>query len=211
MWWRSKPYDRSARLTSADEAREKGQWRKAVRNYLEVLAHEPDDAATHARVAPLLAKLGRDGEARASFDRAGDTFMARGFAVKAVAVWSLAAQSFPADVFYWRRIAEEQVLRGHTADAVATLRTGRASLKGRRLRPLAIQLLHRVLELQPAHVEVTLDLANLLRIEGLADEALRLVRGLARLVRGSTLRRVRLSEFRLAPSYRVAVAWLFAR
>jgi thioredoxin-like negative regulator of GroEL len=69
------------------------------------------------------------------------------------------------------------------------------------------------LELEPGHVEATLDLADLLRREGTRDEARRLLAqllvriGQARRMR----RRVRLAQFRVEPSLRGALDWAFAR
>ena len=66
---------------------------------------------------------------RSAFDAAGDGFLKQGFADKAIAVWTAAAQHFPEDVEYWERIANEQVMRGHRQDAVLALLQGRAQLR----------------------------------------------------------------------------------
>ena len=86
-------------------------------------------------------------------------------------------------------------------------------LSRKRQRPLAVLLLRQVLELEPGHLDATLDLADLLRRDGLRDEAKRLLAGL--LVRigkvRSLRRRVRFAQFRLEPSLRAALDWAFAR
>jgi hypothetical protein len=76
-----------------------------------------------------------------------------------------------------------------------------------------VLLLRQVLELQPGHVETTLDLADLLRREGIRDEAHRLLAQL--LIRIGQVRhlrrRVRLAQFRVEPSLRGALDWALAR
>lgn len=211
MFWR-KPYDRAKTVAAADHARAHGRVRKAIKLYEKVLKHG-DDASVRAKLAPLFAKAGRIQEARASFDKAAQTFLDAGFAPKAIAVWTVAAQTFPEQVEYWERIANEQVKSGKRQDAVQALITGRSQLRKKRQRPLAVLLLRQVLELQPGHVEVTFDLADLLRRQGTKDEARWLLdQLLVRIGRvRSQRRRVRMALFRVEPSLRGAVDWALAR
>ena len=211
MFWR-KTYDRGHALAVAEKARARGSTRKAVRWYLKVLEHQPNDHQTNARVAPLLARLGRWEEARSSFDRAADGFLSAGFAPKAIAVWSVAAQNFPEHVEYWERIANQQVLGGRKQDAVVTLIGGRKRLRKKRQRPLAMVLLRQALTLDPMHVEATLDLADLLRKDGARAEARRILSAALGFVRARPARRkVRFALFRIEPSFRGALDWALAR
>jgi tetratricopeptide (TPR) repeat protein len=208
-----KQYDRTKVLAAADKARARGRVRKAVKGYLRVLEHEPEDHAVRAKVAPLLAARGRVEQAIESFDKAAHGFLDKGFAPKAIAVWKVAAETFPERVEYWERIANEEVKRGRRQDAVVALLGGRAMLRKKAQRPLAVLLLRQVLELQPGHVEVTLDLADLLRRDGIRDEARKLLAQLlVRIGQVRTLRRrVRLAQFRVEPSWRAALDWALVR
>ena len=211
MFWK-KAYERSTALATADKARARGRVRKAVRWYREILAHDGEDVAVHARIAPLLARLKKWDDARKSFDKAAHGFLAQGFAPKAIAIWTVAAQTFPEQVEYWERIANQQVILGKRADAVLILLQGRSMLTKRRQRPLAALLLRQALELQPGHIEASLDLADLLRLDGVRDEAKRLLNSLlVRVGKGRLRRRVRFAQLRLEPSLGAAVNWAFAR
>jgi tetratricopeptide (TPR) repeat protein len=212
MFWR-KSYDRASTLAAADKARARGSVRKAVKGYLKVLSNDPEDASVRAKVAPLLAKQRRWAEARDNFDKAAAKFLQAGFAPKAIAVWTVAAQTFPELVEYWERIANELVKAGKRQDAIRQLLLGREMLRKKRQRPLAVLLLRQVLELHPGHVEATLDLADLLRREGTKDEARWLLEQLLlRIGRVRPLRRrVRLAQFRVQPSFRGVVDWALAR
>ena len=211
MFWKSK-YERARVLASADQARSRGRVRAAVKGYLRVLEHEPEDHPVRAKVAPLLASLGKWEQSIRSFDQAAQGFLDKGFAPKAIAVWAVAAETFPERVEYWERIANEQVIRGRRADAVLALLQGRAQLRKRRQRPLAALLLRQVLELQPGHIEAALDLAELLRLDGVREEAKRLLASLlTRVGKGRMRRRVRFAQLRLEPTLRGALDWAFAR
>jgi len=105
------------------------------------------------------------------------------------------------------------VKSGKRQDAVLVLLQGRSMLRNKRQRPLAVLLLRQVLELEPGHVDATIDLADQLRRDGTHDEAKRLLAGL--LVRigkvRSLRRRVRFAQFRLEPSIRGVLDWALAR
>jgi Flp pilus assembly protein TadD len=211
LFWR-RPYDRSIALATAEKARARGSVRKAVKWYRKVLEKEPDDAQTRTKIAPLLARLGRWDEAREAFDMAADGFLEKGFAPKAIAVWTVAAQTFPEQVEYWERIANQHVISGHKADAVEALLDGRARLRKKRQRPLAVLLLRQVLELEPGRVESVLDLADLLRRDGEKEEAKRLLStALLRVGHGRMRRKVRFAQLRLEPSLRGVLDWALAR
>ena len=210
-FWRRKPYHRGTTLESANKARGRGQIRKAVSGYSKILEHDPEDWPVHARLAPLLAQRGRWKEARESFSAAADGYLKQGFSDKAIAVWTVAAQSFPEEVDYPERIANELVRRGRKADAVKSLLDCRARVRARRQRPVAVLLLRQILLLQPLHFEATLDLARLLLKEDGRKEALKLLRDLRFHVSGRNLRRLRAAQFWIAPSPRMAMDWLLAR
>jgi tetratricopeptide (TPR) repeat protein len=208
-----KKYERARVLAAADKARSRGRVRKAVKGYLQILEHEAEDHPVRAKVAPLLAAMGKWEQSIQSFDKAAQGFLEKGFAPKAIAVWTVAAETFPERVEYWERIANEQVKRGKRQDAVVALLQGRSMLRKKKQRPLAVLLLRQVLELEPGHVDVTLDLADLLRREGTRDEARKLLGQL--LVRIGQVRRlrrrVRFAIFRVEPTFRGAIDWALAR
>src|SRR5205823_5919931 len=108
----------SVALATAEKARARGRIRKAVKWYRKVLEREPGDATVQAKIAPLLARLGRADESRAAFEMAADGFLAKGFVPKAIAVWTVAAHTFPQRVEFWERIANQLVMSGRKADAV---------------------------------------------------------------------------------------------
>ena len=211
MFWRKKTYDRTAVLDAADKARGRGSIRKAISGYSKILQQDPNDHLVHARVAPLFAKVRRWQESRKSFDAAAAGYLKQGFADKAIAIWRVAAQTFPEDVEYWERVANELVKRGRKADGVKTLLEGRAQLRSKRQRPLAMMLLRQVITLDAFHVDANLDLARLLAADGQKREAEKLLRDLRVWVKGRNVRRLRAAQFRLSPSWGFLTDWILGR
>jgi tetratricopeptide (TPR) repeat protein len=211
VFWR-KSYDRQTTLALAEKAKIRGRVRKAVRLYSKVLDNDANDLSVRAKIAPLLAKLKRYDEAKTNFDVAAAGYLTAGFTPKAIAVWTVAAQTFPEHVEYWERIANELVKSGKRQDAVRALLQGRAQLRHKRQRPLAALLLRQVLAVDGKHFEATLDLADLLRRDGIREEARRLLAGLLSVVAGRPQRRkVRFAQLRLEPTFRGALDWALAR
>jgi tetratricopeptide (TPR) repeat protein len=194
------PFDRARTLENADRARAKGRRFKAIEEYQQILAHQPNDAAVHGKLAPLLAAVKRRDEARKSFLAAGDSHTQQGFADRAIAVYLQALALFPRDLELWEKIIALHLQRGRQADALKAVLAARAQLHGRVDRPLAIRCLRRALELAPDHVPVTADLARLLAKEGSGPEALDLLRNLLPKVQGGDRRRLHRAEFSVSHS-----------
>ena len=208
MLGRKRPYDRARLYAQASHAQRKGKARKAVALYREILAAEPGDVTVHRRLAPLLARTRQDEEAWRSFRHAAEALLRQGFVERAIGVYSEAAHHLPRESGVWLTIAELEVQRGRRADAVVALATGRSHLRSRRERQAAIRLLERARTLDPAAVEVGLDLAVLLAKTGARARASALLETLAHGKRGRVLRRVRGSQLRLSPGPVAVWRWL---
>jgi tetratricopeptide (TPR) repeat protein len=205
---RKRPYDRARLFADASRAQRKGKAKKAVALYREILAAEPGDVTVHRRLAPLLARTRQDDEAWRSFRRAAEALLRQGFFERAIGVYREAAHHLPRESAVWLEIAELELQRGRRADALVALATGRSQLRSRRERQAAIRLLERARELDPAAVEVGLDLAGLLAKTGARARASELLETLARGKHGHALRRVRGRQLRLSPGPVAVWRWL---
>ena len=183
--------------------------KKAINHYQAALALAPDDAAIHGKLAPLLAKTQQGDAALNSFKAAADGHLAKGFADRAIAVWTQAAGSFPNQPRIWQELARLQLGRGRRADALKALLDGRGALKRKDERAEAAVLLRQVLELEPGHAEARLDLAQLLGKLGQHEEALALLTPLESSP-PKLLKRVRKAQFWIAPSLGRLWRWLRA-
>jgi Tfp pilus assembly protein PilF len=208
-FWRRKPYDRVRVLQAADRARARGRLEKAIAGYRQVLAEDPGDLAVHGKIAPLLARTGRDEEALRSFEVAAKGHLDKGFVDRGLAVYVQAAGHYPERAFFWEEAARLHLLRGTRADAARALVDGGVAT-GEHVVKTGERLLRRALEIDPWHAEGRLALSRLLRRQGRRGEARALLEELAPRLSGSELRRVRGALFRLGPTPAAAWRWLRA-
>ena len=99
---RARGYERRRLLQRADAARKKRRHKKAIVLYRKVLAAEPEDVDTHKKIAPLLAKTKRRPEALASYKKAVEGLLGRGFDDRAIGLLRAAAAQLPKEVSLWR-------------------------------------------------------------------------------------------------------------
>jgi len=208
MLGRRRAYDRARCLAEAARAQRKGQLRKAERAYREILAVEPGDADVHRRLAPVLARLGRQEAAWASYRCAADALLERGFEERAIGVYREASGRIPREPGVWLALADRLVACSRRPDALQALASGRHELRGRRQRRNAIRLLERARELAPGDFDVGFDLARLLARVGERARALIVLDELAEWAEGSPLRRVRACQLNLAPGLGSSWRWL---
>jgi thioredoxin-like negative regulator of GroEL len=204
-----KPRTRAEIVAAADHARARGRVKKAVAGYREALASDPEDPGVNVKLAPLLARLGDAEGGAACFRTAARRHLSQGFTDRAAAVNAAATATFPLDPGFRLELARLNVVRGRRADAVGALVDGGRALVRARRGEAAVPLLRQALELDLWNADAVVALAPLLARSGAADEARRLLDGLAaRLPRGKR-RRARWVAFRLWPGPRTLWRWLF--
>lgn len=203
-------YDRDAILQAAEKAERKGDRPRAIAEYEKVLRWEPENLVLRTKIAVLLGQVGRPTDAAPHFVAAGEGYVKDGFVDKAVAVYTQAVEHLPTRAELWLTLAELNVKRGRKADAVKACLEGRRRFRRLTQHQQAGQLLARVLDIEPLHLEATLDLARLRRRTGLKDEARRLLHGIAVRNTGPALRRIRGAQLRLSPTPAALGRWLRA-
>ncbi len=209
--FRKPAYDRRRILEQARVAARKGKRRKAIALYQRILEVEPEDVEIHRRLAPLLARAKQVDAALLSFDKAVVGLVRQGMEDKAIGVCREVLDYYPKRPEVWEALARLELDRKRTADALDAIRNGRRRCRRRAQRGDAIRLLRLAQEIAPDDVEVTTDLALLLRRSGRRPEALRLLDALARRTSGARLRSLRWAELRIDPSLARLVAWLRPR
>jgi len=209
MLARSKSYDRTRLLKRAADARNKRKHKKAIALYREVLAVEPENSEIHQKIAPLLVHTRQGSEAMASYQKAAQGMLVRGFDDRAIGLYRAAADNLPREATLWRSVAELETRRGRKADAIEALLDGRQHFRSRKRRPEAIGLLIQARKLDPTDFRVSYDLACLLAKSGQRRHALRLLAELAMRSKGRNLRRVRARLLWLSPS--PTSAWRYLR
>jgi tetratricopeptide (TPR) repeat protein len=203
-------YDREEILKAAEKSEKKGDPRRALAEYEKVLKWEPQNLVLQAKVASLLAESGRAPEAWPHFLVAAEGYVKDGFYDKAVAVYVRAASFLPSKIEVWLSLADLNVRRQRKADAFKACLDGRKHFRRLEQHHQAGQLLRRALDIEPFHVDATLDLARVRRRAGQKEEATKLLHGVAVRSRGRDLRRIRGAQLRLSPAPGALWRWLRA-
>ena len=203
-------YDRTRILEAASRARARKRYRKATALYRRVLAVEPNNMELHARLAPLLAATGRRFDAWTSFEACGRAAIAEKRIEQAAAIYRDATRCLPRKFQAWEMLARVERLRAREPQALDALLEGRRQFRRRGHRPEAIALLRCALDLAEWNLEVILDLARLLARSDQESEARLLLEGLAQRSGGTSLRRVRGAQWRIAPTLVNTWRWIHA-
>ena len=210
LFGKKEPPSRSELIVEADRARSKGKLKKAIAGYRKALELEPKDPAVHVKLAPLLARVNEGEASLQSFRTAAQAHLDKGFADKALAVYTQAAETVPAQVNLWQQVAQMNLAKGRRADAVKMLLRGRFYLRAKNERREATLLLKEALTLEPTLFDPRLDLALLLARQGLRAEAMALLEPMLKALTGAQLRQVRWTMLRVAPSLGALWRWLRA-
>ena len=202
------PYDRRRILERAERAERRGQTRRAIGLYRWVLAVERNNPQLHARLAPLLARIGQDFDAWQSYRCCAETALREQREERALALYRDACRTLPRELEAWQRLAQLLARRGESREALATLLEGSRHFRRRRHRTRAIHLLRLARAVAPWDPDCVLALCGLLARTRQSHEALLLLDGLSRRVDGRALRRVRGAQLRIEGSFAAFWRWL---
>jgi tetratricopeptide (TPR) repeat protein len=79
--------DREKTLQSAQKYVDKRRYDKAIEEYQKIIREDPEDARTLLKIGDLQSRMQAYAEAIATYDRVGQYYAAKGFALKAIAVY----------------------------------------------------------------------------------------------------------------------------
>lgn len=206
-----KQYDRSQTLEAAEKARAKGKKSKAISEYRKILAHEPNDAAIHGKLAPLLADTSQLDDAWKSFGVAAKAQVDKGFVDRGIAIYHQAAMYFPRRVDLWGTMAKLHADRGRKADAIKVLLEGQSHFHRKKDEwPNAIKLLRQALKIDEHNVAGTIALASLLKRSGQSAEAVMLIDTLLPKIGGKGKKLLLGARFKVKPGFSSFWRWFRA-
>ena len=201
------PFDRKRLLERAAQLEPGWRWRRALTLYRHLLAAEPHDPELHARVAPLLARSGRDYEARESFRIAQAGYKRQEDLRQLEATHLSASKALPKDADVARGRALFERSKGRPEIAMRTL-VEVSDRIARRRRGEAIILLREANQIESRHPAVLLRLARLLFRDGQPAEALFWLEQLEGRASDDQLLRARRLRLRIDPNFRNLWSWL---
>ena len=159
-------------LQSAQKHVQKGAFDKALKDYQTLLEADPKDVNLRLKVGDLYLRLNKNDEAVTAYLKVADRFMKDGFDAKAVALYKQITRIDQKRVDIYLPLAELYQRLGLTSDAMGALQTAADAHYREGNKPAALELLRKMATLDPSNTTSRLKVAELLRQEGMRDEAL---------------------------------------
>src|SRR6204780_5195949 len=164
-------FNKSKALENALKFLNQGKVAQAIAEYQQILRHDSKDQATLMTVGDLYARQGDMSHAIEYFERLAQGYLNDGFNSKAIAIYKKIAKLAPAELAPLERLADLYVQQGVLSEARPLfLQIAEAHLKANR-GPKAVEVLRRLLEVEPENPRVQMRLAELYSAMGQKKEA----------------------------------------
>lgn len=158
-------------MDAARKAYEKGQFDKAVKEYLRVVKEDPKDVRVWLKIGDLYAKKGSKQEATDTYLKVATFYSEQGFYRKAVAVYKQILKLDPRLVDVNLKLAELYRQLGLLSDAMQHFEMVAAFFHREGKTREALATIRQLVELDPENVATRIKLAELYSKEGMNDEA----------------------------------------
>src|SRR5580692_1464875 len=164
-------FNKNKALENALKFLNQGKVAQAIAEYQQILRHDAKDQATLMTVGDLYARQGDMKQAVEYFERLATVYLNDGFNSKAIAIYKKIAKLAPAEMAPLERLADLYVQQGVLSEARPLfLQIAEVHLKANRA-PKAVEVLNRLLEVEPDNPRVQLRLAELYNVMGQKKEA----------------------------------------
>ena len=164
-------FNKSKALESALKYLNQGKVNQAIAEYQQILRHDAKDQATLMTVGDLFARQGDMPHALEYFERLAQVYLTDGFNSKAIAIYKKIAKLAPSEIDPLERLADLYVQQGVLSEARPLfLQIAEAHLKANRASK-AVEVLRRLLEVEPENPRVQMRLAELYNVMGQKGDA----------------------------------------
>jgi pilus assembly protein FimV len=164
-------FNKSKALENALKFLNQGKVAQAIGEYQLILRADPKDQATLMTVGDLFARQGDMKQAIEYFERLAQVYLNDGFNSKAIAIYKKIAKLAPNELAPLERLADLYVQQGVLSEARPLfLQIAEAHLKANHSQK-AVEVLHRLLEVEPENQRVQMRLAELYGMMGQKKEA----------------------------------------
>src|SRR6202167_654511 len=164
-------FNKNKALESALKFLNQGKVAQAIGEYQQILRHDAKDQATLMTVGDLFARQSDMPQAIEYFERLAQVYLNDGFNSKAIAIYKKIAKLAPNELAPLERLADLYVQQGVLSEARPLfLQIAEAHLKSNHSQK-AVEVLHRLLEVEPENQRVQMRLAELYGMMGQKKEA----------------------------------------
>ena len=164
-------FNKAKAQESALKFLQQGKVGQAIAEYLQILRYDPRDQATLMTVGDLFVRQGETKQAIEYFEKLAQLFLKEGFNSKAIAIYKKIGKLAPAETLPLERLADLYVQQGVLSEARPLfLQLAEIYLKENRSQQ-AVEVLHKLLEVEPDNPRVQSRLAELYTAMGKKSEA----------------------------------------
>ncbi len=164
-------FNKSKALENALKYLNQGKVAQAIAEYQQILRNDAKDQATLMTVGDLFARQGDMPHAIEYFERLAQVYLSDGFNSKAIAIYKKIAKLAPNELAPLERLADLYVQQGVLSEARPLfLQIAEAYLKANKSQK-ALEVLHRLLDVEPDNLRVQMRLAELYNVMGQKKEA----------------------------------------
>jgi len=153
--------DKNKIIETATKFVQKGQYDKAIKEYLKLIEADPKDSRILQKVGDLYQKKGEPERAADYFLKVGESYTSDGFFLKAVAVYKQVLKLDDTRIDVNLKLAELYQQLGLMSDAMAQLQIVSAHHESRGDALATLDLLKRMVELDPDNIASRIKLAEL--------------------------------------------------
>jgi tetratricopeptide (TPR) repeat protein len=158
-------------LEAARKYAQKGAQERALKEYEQLLKLDPRDAKLRLEVADAHRRWGQVDEAMAAYRRVAEQYTAEGFDARAVAVYKQIQSLDPKGHAACEPLAELYQRMGLASEAISALQAAADGHAREGNKRHALDLLRRMVGLDPTNTTNRIKVADLLRQENLLDES----------------------------------------
>jgi tetratricopeptide (TPR) repeat protein len=158
-------------LDAARKYAQKGAKEKALKEYHTLLKLDPRDAKLHLEIGDCYRRWGQIDEAITQYARVADQYKDDGFDARSVAVFKQILNLDPKRYTAYVSLAELYQRMGLDSEALGALQAAADGYHKEGDKPAALELLRKMATLDPTNTTSRLKVAELLRQEGMEDDA----------------------------------------
>jgi tetratricopeptide (TPR) repeat protein len=164
-------FEKAKVIKAAEKFLSQGKINAAIKEYRQIIAHDGDDLTTLNMLGDLLARAGEKTEAASCFLRIAEYYREQQFRLKAIAMYRKIEKLKPRDPTIARELAELYSAQGLIADARAQYLIVADAYTRTGASKEALEVLHKIADLDPQNTDVRLKLASGYLKEGMQPAA----------------------------------------
>ncbi|HEY6231610.1 MAG TPA: tetratricopeptide repeat protein [Pyrinomonadaceae bacterium] len=166
-------FEKAKVIKAAEKFLSQGKISAAIKEYRQIIKHDPDDLTTLNMLGDLLARAGEKEEAATCFLRIAEHYREREFRLKAIAMYRKIEKLKPRDPVIAKELGDLYSAHGLIAEARAQyLVVADAATRAGQTRE-SLKVLHTIADLDPYNTDVRLKLAEGYLKENMQPEAAR--------------------------------------